>query len=83
VILLYALLGFALGALINALADALPERRSATMPAYLTRRAPPRSRDVGVHLATAALFAVLWARFESAGAIQLILVSFYTLVFSS
>jgi leader peptidase (prepilin peptidase)/N-methyltransferase len=80
VIFLYALLGFVLGAPINALADALPERRVATMPAYLTRRAPPRSRDVAVHLAAAALFALLWAQFESEGAIRLVLVSFYTLV---
>jgi len=80
VILLYALLGFVLGAPINALADALPERRAATMPAYLARRAPPRPRDLAVHLATAALFAILWARFESVGMIQLVLVSFYTLV---
>ena len=79
-ILLYALLGFVLGAPINALADALPERRAATMPAYLARRAPPRPRDVAVHLATAALFAILWARFESEGMIRLVLVSFYTLV---
>ena len=79
-ILLYALLGFILGAPINALADALPQRRTATMPAYLARRAPPRPRDVAVHLAAAALFAILWMRFESVGAIQLVLVSFYTLV---
>lgn len=79
-ILLYALVGFVLGAPINALADALPERRAATRPAYLARRAPPRSRDVAVHLAAAALFAILWTRFERAGMIQLVLVSFYTLV---
>ena len=79
-IVLYALAGFVLGAPINALADALPERRAATTPAYLARRAPPRPRDIAVHLATAALFAILWAQFESQGTVPLILVSFYTLV---
>ena len=79
-IALYTLVGFVLGAPINALADALLERRAAAMPAYLARRAPPRARDIAVHLATAALFAVLWTQFQSQETIQLVLVSFYTLV---
>ncbi len=79
-IVLYAVLGFVLGAPINALADALPVRRPVETPAYLTRRAPPRVRDAAAHVAAAGLFALLWTQCESKGAIQLILVSGYSLV---
>jgi leader peptidase (prepilin peptidase)/N-methyltransferase len=80
VIILYALLGFALGAPINALADALPLHKPVEWPAYLTRRAPPRFREVAVHLATAALFAFLWTRYAGEDFVQLALVTGYTLV---
>jgi len=80
VIVLYPLLGFLLGALVNALADALPVRRPVTLPAYLTRRAPLRLRDVAVHVAALALFGYLWTRYGEEDVVELILVSFYTLV---
>ena len=79
-IAVYALLGFVLGAPINALADALPVRQPVAAPAYLTRRAPPRFRDVAVHVAAAGLFGLLWTQCASKAAIQLILVSVYALV---
>ncbi len=79
-IILYALLGFVLGAPINALADALPQRAPLELPAYLARRAPPRFRDVAVHVVSAGLFGLLWGLYASGDAIKLILVSFYTLV---
>jgi leader peptidase (prepilin peptidase)/N-methyltransferase len=80
VIVVYALLGFVLGAAINALADALPLHQSIVMPAYLARRAPPRFRDLAVHVAAAGLFAFLWAQYAEQGLIQLMLVSVYALV---
>lgn len=78
-IVLYALLGFVLGAPINALADALPAHQPVQIPAYLTRRAALRFRDAAVHVVNAALFAFLWSRFN-ADVVELILLSFYTLV---
>lgn len=78
-IVIYALLGFVLGAPINALADALPRRAPVALPAYLTRRTPPRFRDVAVHVVSAGLFGLLWAMYARGDAIQLILVSFYAL----
>ena len=77
-IVIYALLGFLLGAPVNALADALPLHQPVSLPAYLARRAP-RWRDALVHVASAALFAFLWTRYADSGAIQLVLVSFYAL----
>jgi len=80
VIIVYTLLGFVLGAPINALADALPLHRRVEWPAYLARRAPLRFREAAVHLAAAALFAFLWARLSGEEPAQLILASFYSLV---
>ena len=79
-IVAYTLLGFLLGAPVNALADALPLHQPVSLPAYLARRAPPRWRDVLVHVASAALLALVWARYAESSAIQLVLVSFYALV---
>ena len=78
-IVLYGLLGFVLGAPLNALADALPEHRRVSRPGYLTRGGSLRFRDAAVHVATACVFAFLWTRYASEPA-QLILVSFYALV---
>jgi len=80
VTVLYALIGFALGAVINALADALPLHERVVVPAYLSRRVAPRLREIAVHLASAALFAFLWTRYSDRGAIQIALVSFYSLI---
>jgi len=79
VIVVYALLGFALGALLNALADALPLHRTVTRPAYLSRRGPLRARDAAVHLVSASLFAFLWTQYD-ARPVRLVLVSISTLV---
>jgi leader peptidase (prepilin peptidase)/N-methyltransferase len=76
----YALLGLALGAPINALADALPQRRPVEVPAYLARRAAPRAREVLVHVVSAALFAFLWVTYADQDVVQLILASFYSSV---
>jgi leader peptidase (prepilin peptidase)/N-methyltransferase len=80
VVVVYALIGFALGAAINALADALPLHQRIAVPAYLSRRAAPRFRDITVHLTTAALFAFLWTRYVDKGTLQIVLASFYSLV---
>ena len=79
-IIVYALLGFILGAPINALADALPRRKPIALPAYLVRRASPRFRDVAVHIVSTGLFAFLWTTYANQNLIQLILVSFYASV---
>lgn len=79
-IILYILLGFMLGAPINALADALPLHQPVTVPAYLTRRAPPRFRDAAVHVAGAGLFALMWWMYAASQPAQMILVSVYALV---
>jgi len=80
VIIVYALVGFILGAPVNALADALPARKPVMMPGYLTRRAPLRFRDAAVHIVAAAAFGFLWTRYEDRGLLSVVLVSFYTLV---
>lgn len=79
-IVLSAALGLILGAPLNALADALPERRPVALPAYLAGSVPPRLREIAVHLAAALLLAFLAMQYQEKGAIQLALVSFYTLV---
>lgn len=79
-IVVYALLGFVSGVAINALADALPLHQPIAMPAYLARRAPPRARDLAVHVVAAGLFAFLWAQYAEENPIQLVLVSVYALV---
>ncbi|HEY4688756.1 MAG TPA: A24 family peptidase [Anaerolineae bacterium] len=78
-IILYSLLGFVLGAPINALADALPLHRPLAVPAYLRRQGPLRFREAAVHAAGAVLFALLWARLGTQP-VPAVLLSFYTLV---
>ena len=79
-IIVFAAFGFVVGGVVNALADALPARRPLAVPPYLTRQAPLRFRDIAVHVAAAILFGFLWVQYQEKGAIQLVLVSFYTVV---
>jgi leader peptidase (prepilin peptidase)/N-methyltransferase len=76
----YILLGFVLGAPINALADALPLHRPVAVPVYLARRAPPRFRDIAVHVASAGLFALMWLMYADTRPLQMILLSLYALI---
>lgn len=79
-IFLYALLGFILGAPINALADALPLRQPVRLPDYLARRSRPRFRDAAVHVVSAGMFAFMWATYAEKNLAHMALLSFYALV---